>query len=429
MSCPHLPEYAPFTPKDHPDDTARWSTWFEGFDAMVGAMNVQEDCEASEEDKRPASKQWYRLFIHYIGEDCRKLLKQLENNGAANKDYAMAHTALTKHFSPALNRIYQLNVLSEQIQNTGESMDSFYHRVKEKIDAMKLTELLKENIIELMTMSQLVNNCTDISAKRKAIKDNQSLKEFLASARAFERTEQQMKQMETRPVHVISKGGKSNSYKSTTKEPTNCGACGYAHLYGKCPARGQDCAKCGRKHHFAKVCRNQPKDRKHTFQRGKNVNSLDSSNSFPLAATDGDYSADNTYEEVLYCDLLHVGELSTGGKWEEHIKVEGHQILFKLDTGAQANTLPLRDLQKIHTQPMLSRTKVVLKPFGGGANIKPLGTIKLRCKVNGKQQRLLFYIVNTESATTAAILGQDACEDLKLIQRINVNKLEAARGQ
>ena len=228
-----LPEYAPFTPKDHPDDTARWSTWFEGFDAMVGAMNVQEDCEASEEDKRPASKQWYRLFIHYIGEDCRKLLKQLENNGAANKDYAMAHTALTKHFSPALNRIYQLNVLSEQIQNTGESMDSFYHRVKEKIDAMKLTELSKENIIELMTMSQLVNNCTDISAKRKAIKDNQSLKEFLASARAFERTEQQMKQMETRPVHVISKGGKSNSYKSTTKEPTNCGACGYAHLYGK----------------------------------------------------------------------------------------------------------------------------------------------------------------------------------------------------
>ena len=424
-----LPEYAPFTPKDHPDDTARWSTWFEGFDAMVGAMNVQEDCEASEEDNRPASKQWYRLFIHYIGEDCRKLLKQLENNGAANKDYAMAHTALTKHFSPALNRIYQLNVLSEQIQNTGESMDSFYHRVKEKIDAMKLTELSKENIIELMTMSQLVNNCTDISAKRKAIKDNQSLKEFLASARAFERTEQQMKQMETRPVHVINKGGKSNSYKSTTKEPTNCGACGYAHLYEKCPARGQDCAKCGRKHHFAKVCRNQPKDRKHTFQRGKNVNSLDSSNSFPLAATDGDYSADNTYEEVLYCDLLHVGELSTGGKWEEHIKVEGHQILFKLDTGAQANTLPLRDLQKIHTQPMLSRTKVVLKPFGGGANIKPLGTIKLRCEVNGKQQRLLFYIVNTESATTAAILGQDACEDLKLIQRINVNKLEAARGQ
>ena len=424
-----LPEYAPFTPKDHPDDTARWSTWFEGFDAMVGAMNVQEDCEASETDNRPASKQWYRLFIHYIGEDCRKLLKQLENNGAVNKDYAMAHTALTKHFSPALNRIYQLNVLSEQTQIAGESMDSFYHRVKEKIDAMKLTVLSKENIIELMTMSQLVNNCTDISAKRKAIKDNQSLKEFLASARAFERTEQQMKQMETRPVHVINKGGKSNSYKSTTKEPTNCGACGYAHLCGKCPARGQDCAKCGRKHHFAKVCRNQPKDRKHTFQRGKNVNSLDSSNSFPLAAADGDYSADNTYEEVLYCDLLHVGELSTGGKWEEHIKVEGRQILFKLDTGAQANTLPLRDLQKIHTQPMLSRTKVVLKPFGGGANIEPLGTIKLRCEVNGKQQRLLFYIVNTGSATTSAILGQDACEDLKLIQRINVNKLEAARGQ
>ena len=48
----------------------------------------------------------------------------------------------------------------------------------------------------------------------------------------------------------------------------------------------------------------------------------------------------------------------------------------------------------------------------------PLGTIKLRCVVNGKQQSLLFFTVKTDSATTSAILGQDPCENLKLVKRI-----------
>ena len=68
---------------------------------------------------------------------------------------------------------------------------------------------------------------------------------------------------------------------------------------------------------------------------------------FPLATADTDYSADNICKEILYCDAVQVGKFMTDSMWEEHNNVEGHQICFKPVTGAQANTLPPRDHQKM----------------------------------------------------------------------------------
>ena len=64
------------------------------------------------------------------------------------------------------------------------------------------------------------------------------------------------------------------------------------------------------------------------------MSTLDGLDSFPLATADTDYSADNRYEGVLYCDALQIGEFTVDSKWEEHINVERHRVRFKLDTGA-----------------------------------------------------------------------------------------------
>ena len=310
-----LPDYSKFLPKDAPEDSSNWSTWLDGFEGMVGAMNVPDDAPGAE--NTPAKTQWYKLFYHYIGPESRIVLKQCSENGMDSSDYGKAKKALTDRFSPSLNRMYQMNILYDIKQNEGESMDSFHQRVKEKVDDMKLNDLTKAQLIELITMAQLVNNTTNISAKRKAIKDNQILKDFLDNARTIERTEQQLKSMEepSKKIDAIKAKSKKNQKrdkKQSQQGPSNCGACGYSHVRGKCPAKGQTCDKCGKKSHFAKVCRNEPSKSRQRVQqtaqkhRKREVHNLDAQDIYPSAPEDGDYSADNTYrgENVLFCDTL-----------------------------------------------------------------------------------------------------------------------------
>ncbi len=39
------------------------------------------------------------------------------------------------------------------------------------------------------------------------------------------------------------------------RQQTECGYCGGEHIHQKCPARGAECMKCGKRNHFARVCR------------------------------------------------------------------------------------------------------------------------------------------------------------------------------
>ena len=38
-----------------------------------------------------------------------------------------------------------------------------------------------------------------------------------------------------------------------------CGRCGFVRRQGRCPAFGKNCNKCGKKNHFAAVCRSENK--------------------------------------------------------------------------------------------------------------------------------------------------------------------------
>ena len=42
----------------------------------------------------------------------------------------------------------------------------------------------------------------------------------------------------------------------------DCDYCGYSHVKGSCPAYGKTCNRCGRKNHFAKICKQTDNDSK-----------------------------------------------------------------------------------------------------------------------------------------------------------------------
>ncbi len=47
--------------------------------------------------------------------------------------------------------------------------------------------------------------------------------------------------------------------------------------------------------------------------------------------------------------------------WFEAIQMAGHQVVFKLDTGSEVNTITLLDMEKSKIQPSLTRCDIHCK--------------------------------------------------------------------
>ena len=104
----------------------------------------------------------------------------------------------------------------------------------------------------------------------------------------------------------------------------------------------------------------------------------------------------------------------TSDKWQAPVRVQGKTLMFKLDTGAHANVLPVELYHKLRPNSSLQKTQTVLTAFGN-TKIIPAGTATLECAVNAHKQRLKFYVTK---AANVPILGQQACESLNLVKRV-----------
>lgn len=85
-----------------------------------------------------------------------------------------------------------------------------------------------------------------------------------------------------------------------------------------------------------------------------------------------------------------------------------------MDTGADANVLPLNIFQKIPGPTHLKPTCIALVAYGG-ARLKPEGTVSLTCEMAKMKSDLQFFVTKQSSTP---ILGREACEKLLLVKRM-----------
>ncbi|KAJ8341966.1 hypothetical protein SKAU_G00129500 [Synaphobranchus kaupii] len=116
---------------------------------------------------------------------------------------------------------------------------------------------------------------------------------------------------------------------STAHDSKGCERCGNRHMPKQCPAFGKDCRKCGGRNHFAKCCFSKKK-----VQLVEQLSDSEEDDGPPL-----------------FCDAATVeGDLSRD-EWIAHLKVNGTEVPLKLDTGAQVNILPMKDLKRLKNRP------------------------------------------------------------------------------
>ena len=134
--------------------------------------------------------------------------------------------------------------------------------------------------------------------------------------------------------------------KTTSPRSRECYFCGGSYSPNHaCPAKGKTCTKCRKPNHFARVCRSN-----------KVVNVVSGTN--------------NTLENSDDEDEIFLHEVSETNNKEEAIvslKINAQlPVSFKVDTGAQANILPIKYFDMLLPKPEITKARQKLASYCGG---------------------------------------------------------------
>lgn len=88
------------------------------------------------------------------------------------------------------------------------------------------------------------------------------------------------------------------------------------------------------------------------------------------------------------------------------------KVRFKVDTGAQANTIPVNIFQTLFKDVMLTPVTRKLTDYGGH-ELSVDGKCKLKCRHKNSRLLLDFHIVDTSAPP---VLAMKACRDLNLVK-------------
>ena len=112
---------------------------------------------------------------------------------------------------------------------------------------------------EDMIRDKIVCGITKDSLRKSLLeRKDLSLSVCIDICRAAERSAQQSKVMGShKEVHAMHQSVRRTSMPQAKLKASKktCGYCGQQHVKGKCPAYGYECTACGKKNHYAGVCR------------------------------------------------------------------------------------------------------------------------------------------------------------------------------
>ena len=127
----------------------------------------------------------------------------------------------------------------------------------------------------------------------------------------------------------------SNSSKSTPVSQPCFFCAGEAHPRSQCPAKDEDCGKCGKRGHNTRACRSAGQTTRVSQVPGRQQDSVNiSDNSFFLGTVNAKASG-----------------------WQVDIHLDGISLTFKVDTGAEVSVIPLAMYESLRHKPVLKQTQ------------------------------------------------------------------------
>lgn len=390
-------------------------------------------------------------ILLWMGPQSLEIFDNLTLTAANRKVPKHVWDAFEAYFEPKQNFRLARFQIQDMRQSPEESIDTYVNRLKIQAKKCKYTAEQTNDVI----LDQIIKG-TAHQAIRKKLLDNDpatlTLDDAMKFARTFETTKMHMRQFDEKRVDALSKNPKYRQ--SRGKSQDSCGYCGGRPHKSKedCKARDQECRKCQKIGHYAKVCRStQPKshhkednqeplrgrgrERGRGRSRGRGCRGWRSQGPTRQDVHSLNEDIEETEEkfdqlsfntvEVNFIDPKNqkrkIQRSEAYAKLKVKLRGKEASLRGKADTGAQGNILPIRTYRNMFPKdidskglPKSSKKSDVKLTAYNGTRIKQYGTIVIPCRYNEHLWKdTTFYIVDTHSPV---IFGLPTCIQLGLVK-------------
>ena len=198
-------------------------------------------------------------------------------------------------------------------------------------------------------------------------------------------------------------GVQKTALQNNRQSMIDCRYCGKLHQSQQCPAYGKFCKKCGKKNHFANVCRSSSQKQIKELEADLTGNYSDPQEFFNIDSLSSTSSKPKLTEQMIVKD-------------DDGVQFS---IAFTLDTGAEVNVLPKRLFDQMSLS--LHSTNITLIGFGCSI-VRPCGQTVMKCIDKANECHELTYYVS--DVIEHGILGASACLDLNFLKRVMCSDAE-----
>ena len=351
--------------------------------------------------KKISDEEKAAYILIWVGNEGRDIFNSWNATPKQGQDVEFLFANFKKHTEPKKNALFSRYVFQCRKQREDETFAAF---------ATDLRVLVKDcnyENSEDMVRDRIVVGITNEEVRRILLTegDNLTMRNAIQIATTHETTQAQLKSMasggklELDAVHKKGKQrGQNNSGTSGNPRQENttflCKNCGREHKRRECRAFGKRCNWCSKLNHYEDCCIAKKNGEPRKTQR--KVHTLEEEeDDFFISSIEGD----KTQSAFANVELTE-GDTVTN-------------IRFKIDTGAQANILPLNLFKKKIDKPHLLEPSTHKLISYTGQHLKTTGKIKLHSRYRDQEQDMIFHVVDTDSQP---ILGLQACMDLHLVR-------------
>jgi len=431
-----------FKPPEHMslqgNNAENWRKWSARFTQYLYAK------EATDKD----DKVKIGMLLTVIGPEAHDRYDQLQGlPGDRDPTYVEVVEAFRVHFEGEKRTVFLRYQFWTLERGEAEPYSAFISRLKILANQCEFTE--KDNMIR----DKIVFTVSEKPLKERLLRENNlTLKKAEDMSYSFEITQVEVRTMSVpakvkteKSVEAIGKYRFSHKQKkpqyqsqyqpppqpqatpqSDRKSRYKCNRCATRHAKKQCPAYGQQCGKCGGLHHWAVCCKTK---KTHAIEVEGAVGGNEVENYVHPTYITPSYTHTPGNKDPWMGSILMVDENSVRNQWYVPVAFGPQQqkIRMKVDSGAEANTIPMDCWVRLTGAPKLQRTNTTLKAFGD-KRIPVKGRAMIQAQVGDKKATIDVYVAPEH---TMPILGLETCETLGLIQPgenllpyIEVNQLE-----
>ena len=244
----------------------------------------------------PEALEIYNTFTWTVEGDKKNISKILEK--------------IEEYCTPRKNINWERHIFNTKVQQPGESIDHYATSLRKKASSCEFG-ILRDSLIRDRIVCRICDNRTRSRLLKEA---DLTLEKAVDMCRADEITASQIKTLAQPAQPELGLQLLKNNSKFTTRWKQQCGWCGETHPQGQCPAFRKYCDKCGKRNHFARVCRSAMQ------KKCQNVQTLD----------DDDSDNDNDLLVDAICGDKNKKD------WQVQLAVNRRKLSFKMTPGHNA---------------------------------------------------------------------------------------------